>query len=74
MSLRRLHVFESRSAAFRGDNVLQENVILYAVKDHLKPDRIVISSSSGKNGGVVKTRKVVYRVLWRRTIPTISFV
>ena len=61
MSLRRLHVFESRSAAFRGDNVLQENVILYAVKDHLKPDRIVLSSSSGKNGGVVKTRKVVYR-------------
>lgn len=31
MSLRRLHVFESRSAAFNRDNVLQENIIVRAV-------------------------------------------
>jgi adenine-specific DNA-methyltransferase len=32
MSLRRLHVFGSRSAAFSGDAVLQENIIFHAVK------------------------------------------
>ena len=32
MSLRRLHVFESRSAAFQHDDVLQENIVVHAVK------------------------------------------
>lgn len=32
MSIRRVHVFESRNTAFRDDDVLQENVILGAVK------------------------------------------
>src|ERR1017187_3109823 len=39
MSLRRLHVFESRSAAFNRDDVLQENIIVHAVKDAAKPER-----------------------------------
>jgi len=30
--LRRLHIFESREQAFSDDEVLQENIILYAVK------------------------------------------
>lgn len=33
MALRRLHVFDSRQQAFRDDAVLQENVILHAVKE-----------------------------------------
>ena len=37
MSLRRLHVFESRSAAFSGDAVLQENIICHARKGAPKP-------------------------------------
>ncbi len=32
LELRRLHVFESRNAAFREDSVLQENIIFHAVK------------------------------------------
>lgn len=32
MDLRRVHVFESRTQAFRDDEVLQENVIIHAVK------------------------------------------
>jgi adenine-specific DNA-methyltransferase len=32
LELRRLHVFESRQAAFRDDSVLQENIIFHAVK------------------------------------------
>jgi adenine-specific DNA-methyltransferase len=61
MSLRRLHVFESRSAAFSRDNVLQENIIVYAVKDQLKPHRMVVSSSTGEPGSRVKKRRVDYR-------------
>jgi adenine-specific DNA-methyltransferase len=51
LELRRLHVFESRQAAFRDDSVLQENIIFHAVKGGNQPDEIVISSSSGEHGG-----------------------
>ncbi len=60
MSLRRLHVFESRSAAFSGDEVLQENIILHAVKDAPKPEKVIVSSSSGEPNGSVSERKVAY--------------
>ena len=50
LELRRLHVFESRGAAFRDDGVLQENVIFHAVKGRNQPNEIVISSSSGEHG------------------------
>lgn len=45
MSLRRLHLFDSRSDAFRGDNVLQENIIVHAVKSPVKPRRVIVSMS-----------------------------
>ena len=50
MELRRLHVFESRQAAFRDDSVLQENIIFHAVKGRNQPDELTISSSSGEHG------------------------
>ncbi len=50
LELRRLHVFESRQAAFRDDRVLQENIIFHAVRGLNQPDRILISSSSGEHG------------------------
>jgi adenine-specific DNA-methyltransferase len=46
MTLRRIHVFESRQHAFRDDEVLQENVILYATRGRDKA-KVVISSSTG---------------------------
>lgn len=61
MSLRRLHVFESRSAAFSGDAVLQENIIFHAVKGAPKPERVIVSSSSGVPGGAVTERAVDFR-------------
>ena len=48
LELRRLHVFESREAAFRNDSVLQENIIFHAVKGRNQPDEVIISSSSGE--------------------------
>jgi adenine-specific DNA-methyltransferase len=50
LELRRLHVFESRQAAFRDDSVLQENIIFHAVKGRAQPDELTISSSSGEHG------------------------
>ena len=50
LELRRLHVFESRQAAFRDDSVLQENVIFHAVKGRNQPNELTISSSSGEHG------------------------
>ena len=61
MALRRLHVFESRSAAFSRDAVLQENIIVHAVKGVAKSERVVISSSSGAPGAAVSERAVACR-------------
>jgi len=58
MSLRRLHVFDSRSVAFSRDDVLQENVIFHAVKGAPEPEQVVISRSSGAPGSLV-TKRVV---------------
>ncbi len=49
--LRRLHVFESRKAAFRDDSVLQENIVFHVVKGRKQPEKVLISSSSGEHGG-----------------------
>jgi adenine-specific DNA-methyltransferase len=53
LEIHRLHVFESRQAAFRDDSVLQENIIFHAVRGRTQPGGVVISSSSGENGNVV---------------------
>jgi adenine-specific DNA-methyltransferase len=60
MSLRRLHVFESRSAAFSTDNVLQENIIVHAVKSGSKPETVSISSSTGRPHSEIIRRQVPY--------------
>lgn len=53
LELRRLHVFESRHAAFRADSVLQENIIFHAVKGMNQPCELIISSSSGEHGDCI---------------------
>ncbi len=47
MSLRQVHVFASRREAFRDDAVLQENIILYAIKTRrIAPVRLTASSDA----------------------------
>ena len=60
MSLHRLHVFESRSAAFRNDNVLQENIIFHAVRSPIKPHKVIISASTGEPDDEIKKRECLY--------------
>lgn len=48
MTLRHIHVFESREHAFRDDDVLQENVVIHAIKGGSGTNKkVVISSSTG---------------------------
>lgn len=60
LEVNRLHVFESRGAAFRDDGVLQENIIFHAVKGRKQPRELVVSSSSGEYGDVVAERKILF--------------
>lgn len=53
LELRRVHVFDSRQAAFRNDGVLQENIIFHAIKGRNQPRKVVISSSSGQEGDAI---------------------
>lgn len=46
MQLRKIHIFENRSAVFAEDNVLQENIIFHAVKSTKNPDYLEITSNS----------------------------
>lgn len=46
MAIRRIHCFESRDVAFSEDDVLQENVIIHAVKGG-RPARVVVTASLG---------------------------
>jgi adenine-specific DNA-methyltransferase len=53
LELHRIHIFESRQAAFQGDDVLQENIIFHATRGHKQPRDLIISSSSGEHGDVI---------------------
>ncbi len=48
MTLRQIHIFEKRNVAFKSDEVLQENIIIHALKG-AKPSTIKITTSSGGN-------------------------
>lgn len=49
MRLEQIHVFESRRSAFKGDDVLQENVIVRYRRDISDEGHIIISSSAGEH-------------------------
>ncbi len=60
MSLQHIHVFESRKKAFGDDAVLQENVIFHAIKETMKPENILLSSSEGMDFDRTLTKSVSY--------------
>ncbi|HYO55887.1 Eco57I restriction-modification methylase domain-containing protein, partial [Archangium sp.] len=68
MALRELHVFESRKAAFADDDVLQENVIVHAVKE-CQGRHVTVSSSSGAADGDTTDRQVSFTQVVRPDDP-----
>lgn len=60
LEFHRIHVFDSRGAAFHEDNVLQENIIFHAVKGRQQPRELIISSSSGEPGGTISEQEVPF--------------
>jgi adenine-specific DNA-methyltransferase len=68
MTLRRIHVFESREEAFRADDVLQENIIFHAVKEGDR-EQVCISTSYGPANESMTTHEVDYAQVIRPDDP-----
>ena len=58
--IRRLHVFESRLAVFRDDDVLQENIIFHAQKKPTDQGLVTVSTSEGPTDPAIYTRDVEF--------------
>ena len=58
MSLRDIHLFDSRDRAFKEDNVLQETIIVHSVKEPGSAGDIVITSSTDPEDPHPVTRRV----------------
>lgn len=69
LSIRRIHVFESRQVAFQEDDVLQENIIFYGVKDTESPPEVTISSSTGPEDEYATMRSIPHEQLLRKGDP-----
>jgi adenine-specific DNA-methyltransferase len=60
LSLRRIHLFESRKKAFADDSVLQENIIFYGTRGDQQPEHVTISVSTGFDFGQTAIRQVPF--------------
>jgi adenine-specific DNA-methyltransferase len=60
MAIKSIHVFESRKAAFNEADVLQENVIIHAVKTRIKPQTVTVFASSGQSEDMVAYHETLY--------------
>jgi adenine-specific DNA-methyltransferase len=60
MALRQIHLFESRQEAFSDDEVLQETVIIHAIKQKQKFDSVLINTSSGADDDFVMSNSLPY--------------
>lgn len=58
MKLLRIHIFESRNKAFHEDDVLQENIIIHAIKSVEKNFNVIISSSNDLDDDYLSIREV----------------
>jgi adenine-specific DNA-methyltransferase len=68
MSFRRIHVFDSRDRAFQDDDVLQENIIFYAVKAE-PTDSVLVSSSSDPLDPTITVRQVDHEMIVSKSDP-----
>ena len=60
MAIQHIHVFNSRKKVFNNDKVLQENIIIHAIKETSTPGTITISSSEGLDFNNMQVKHVHY--------------
>ena len=69
MALKQIHVFEARNTAFKEDDVLQENIILHAIKSDECETVTITSSRSGNFDWNPDTWECSADDLTQRTVP-----
>ena len=69
LRIRRIHVFESRQVTFSEDEVLQENVIFYGVKEPSSNRKVTVSASAGPEDEFSIVREIEYEKLVRSGDP-----
>ncbi len=65
MALDQLHLFDSRQEAFSDDEVLQETIIIHAVKQKPKFDNVIISTSSSADDDFIMSNSSPYTEIVR---------
>ena len=60
MALQRLHLFDSRQEAFRDDAILQETVIVHAIKSRDTPEQVCITLSASATDEMLLARTLPY--------------
>ena len=60
LNLKHIHVFTSRSKAFGDDNVLQENIIYYAIRNKSTPSKVIVSASESNDFNNANTLTIPY--------------
>jgi adenine-specific DNA-methyltransferase len=63
MVIKRIHIFGSRNKAFKEGNVLQENIILHAVKGGNGHSKVIISSTDNPEDDDLITQEIDYEQL-----------
>ncbi|MBE8985663.1 Eco57I restriction-modification methylase domain-containing protein [Nostoc sp. LEGE 12450] len=63
MALQQVHLFESRQEAFSDDDILQETIIIQAIKERQKSSNVIINTSSGANDDLIMSQSVPYTAL-----------
>jgi adenine-specific DNA-methyltransferase len=58
-SIKRIHLFNSRTSAFKDDRILQENIIIYLIKNSAN-GRVTISTSENSDFAHLKTNEYDY--------------
>jgi len=62
-AIRRIHVFDARNRAFSDDGVLQENIIVHAVKGARSPAQILVSHSASADGPITVRKLPIAEVV-----------
>jgi adenine-specific DNA-methyltransferase len=60
MSPQRFHTFDTRDQAFQDDGVLQETVIMHAVKEEERPSKVLVSSTVGTDFATMRLHETAY--------------